>query len=202
MLRSHYYGEEPAERVLERVREKIRRCHANLLERDLWERIRSRADHVLYAEDREAGFTPANVRIEGEDVYTRPDLVLRDERDGVTIVDWKTGRPGDGDVLQLGIYGLFVQQNLGDDECRGRIVYLLDGSSVTEELDAGTLDEARERVAAGLAELAEYAADRTTNEPRPREAFALAEDRRACRACNYFELCEDELRASGDLPWE
>lgn len=202
MLRTRYYGAEPEEAVLDRVRRKIERCHPNLRDRDLWERIRARKVHVLYAEDREAGFTPPNVRVAGEDVFARPDLVLRDERDGITIVDWKTGTPRDEDVRQLAVYGLFARQNLGAAECRGRAIYLFDGSSITEELTADRLDDTRERIAGGIAELRAYAADPETNEPREKEAFALAENRWACRRCNYFELCEEELRASGELPWE
>lgn len=202
MLRDHYYGEEPPESAVERVREKLAECLPHLRDLDLWEKIRGWRYRVAYADDPAEVADPA-VEVDGTGVYASPDLVLWDpEEEAYTVVDWKTGEPRFEDERQLAVHGLFIRQNFEEPECRGRIVYLLDGSSLRVELTPEEIDEARDRVAERIQRMRSLAEDPEVNRPKGREAFPLASDRWECRHCNYFELCEEELRAEGGIPWE
>lgn len=202
MLHGFYYGEGPDEDALERVREKLRLCLPHLLEVDLWPAIRERRLHVLFAGDPDRFYDPVP-RADGTRVHATPDLVLWDPGDeGYTVVDWKTGKPRAADRRQVAVYGLFVRERYDVPRCRGRIVYLLDGSSRTEELGPEALEEAEARIGRGIDEMRRYVEDPERNRPRPRPAFPLASDRWECRRCRYLELCEEELRAAGPLPWE
>lgn len=202
MLRSAYYGDGPEEDVLDRVRDKIERCHPNLRELDLWQQIRDRDVRVLHAEDRESGYTGPNVKVDGVGAFAKPDLVLEEDDETWSVVDWKTGIPQEEDHRQLTIYGLALRQDSPPTPLRGRIVYLLDGSSRVETLTEDRINRAGKYIRDGIEEMRQYVADPDVNEPMPKDSFPLAENRWECRRCNFFELCEEELRETGPLPWE
>lgn len=203
MLQSAYYRDGPSPRTLEGLREKLRLCVPNLRDVDLWARIRERQDQVLYVEDPDSPFAPPELEVHGVGVFARPDLVLRDlDEDTVTVVEWKTGLPREEDLEQVHVYGLWAREVLGAEECSARIVYLRDGSSRREPLTGARLDAARERIAAGVERLRELLADEASGRPRPASDFPLTAERWRCRRCNFFALCEAELRESGELPWE
>lgn len=203
MLRASYYGEGPDESSLQRLREKLDTCLPHLRALDLWERIREREVQVLYVEDPDGEFRPPQVEVDGDDVYARPDLVLRGGADDtVELVEWKTGSPRDDDPEQLALQGLWVRTTLGTDRCRGTIHYLQDGSTRAVEIGTERLEAYEDRIVRGLQRMRSLVADPAVNRPRDRSAFALADDRWACRRCPFFELCEEELRETGGLPWD
>lgn len=202
MLQGFYYGEGPDEDAVERVREKLRVCLPHLLEVDLWPAIRERRRQVVFAADPDRFYEPV-VREDGTRVHATPDLVLwSPEEETYTVVDWKTGKPRPDDRRQIEVYGLFAHERYDVPRCRGRIVYLLDGSSRREELGPEAFEETRARIARGIEAMREYVEDPERNDPKPRSAFPLARDRWECRWCRFFELCEEELRDTGPLPWE
>lgn len=202
MLQSHYYGREPEEKVLERIREKLDRCLPHLRDLDLWERIRGREVRVMDLDAYDQRVEPS-LEVAGIPVYANPDLVLWDPDDRrFTVVDWKTGEPRRDDRRQISVYGLSVIRNYDVQECRGRIVYLLDGSSRVEELTRDRLREIADDIRETAERMRDFVADPDVNRPRDRSAFPLTDDRWSCMRCNFFELCEEQLRDRGPLPWE
>lgn len=203
MLRDAYYGDGPGEPALQRLREKLDACPRNLRAADLWRRIRERDVQVLYVEDPDGEFQPPQVRVEGTDVYARPDLVLRNwTDDAVELVEWKTGSPRDEDTTQLDLQGLWVRTTLGVDRCRATIHYLLDGRTREETIGPERLAECEERIGEQIRRMRDLVADPALNRPEEMAAFPLADDRWECRRCPFLELCTDELRRTGGLPWE
>lgn len=203
MLRSGYYGAGPDEGALQRLREKLEACLPNLRGLDLWRRVREREVQVLYVEDPDGEFRPPQVEIEGADVYARPDLVLRSwSDDALELVEWKTGRPREDDAEQLDAQGLWVRATLDTDRCRATIHYLSEGTAREELVGPERLSERAARIAEQIERMRSFVADPAVNRPKERDAFPLAADRWTCRRCPFFELCEEELRRTGGLPWE
>lgn len=202
MLHGFYYGDGPDEEAIERVREKLEYCLPHLRDIDLWERIREWEVRVAFAPDPDEILDPT-VEVDGAGLYATPDLVLRDtEDDTLTVVDWKTGRPRERDQRQIAVYGLFVRDQFDVSECRGRIVYLMDGSSQVVDLTPAVFEETEGWIADSVAEMRRFVADPEVNRAKPKAAFPLTENRWECKGCNFFELCEEELRAEGPMPWE
>lgn len=201
MLHSFYYGNGPTQAAIDRVREKLEVCHRHLREQDLWEKIREWEVQVRFADDPD-DFADPVVHVDGVPVFGIPDLVIEDDAERLTVVDWKTGRPREGDEQQIAVYGLFVRERYGVSECRGRLVYLNQGHSRDLDITAGRLDEVSSWISYGIAELREFVADPDLNRGRPKTDFPLVDDREECKRCNYFELCREELLGEGPLPWE
>lgn len=202
MLHGFYYREGPDDKAIERVRDKLDNCLPHLRDLNLWEKIRSWELRVPFVSDPDEMPEPA-VQVDDTGVYADPDLVLREaDEETYTVVDWKTGRPRAGDERQIAVYGLFVRDRFEVPACRGRIVYLMDGSSQIVDLTPEVFEETERWIADSIAEMRSYVAAPDLNRPRPKAAFPLTENRRECRWCNFFELCEEELRAEGPLPWE
>jgi len=202
ILRSFYYGERVDSARIERVSTKMRRCLEALHGHEIWDGVAEGELEVVLLEDPHGRPDPA-FEIDGVPVYANLDMLLRRVGDGrLVVVDWKTGRPRESDEEQLALYGLFVRQEYGERACRGRLEYLAGPESRSVEIGPERLREAEERARASIREMRGYLADPARNEARSKEAFPLAEDRRACRRCDFFELCEEELRETGGLPWE
>ncbi len=202
MLRTFYYGDGPSEKVLERVRTKLENCLPHLRNRDLWGRIRDWEIGVAYASNPDQ-FTDPVVEVDGVPVYADPDLLLRESNGDVfTVLDWKTGVPRERDQRQIAVYGLAVRERFDPEVIKGRLVYLLDGSGREVELRPAHIRRAEEWIRAGIEEMRGFVADPEVNRPRPKDDFPLTQDRRACGRCPYFEMCEEELRDTGPLPWE
>lgn len=203
MLQASYYRDGPDEEDLEKLRLKLDRCLPNLRSLDLWRRIRERDDYVVHAEDPDGEFTPPELEVDGVGVFARPDLVVRDlESDELTVVEWKTGEPREEDREQVSAYGLWVRETMDEAPGRALVHYLLDGTARELELGERQLEAATGRIAEGLEEMRAYVEDPSVNRPRPKDAFPMTDDRWACYRCSYLELCEDELRSRGGLPWE
>ena len=56
--------------------------------------------------------------------------------------------------------------------------------------------EERQAILDSVAAMRTYLEDPIRNAPKARESFPLAEDRRRCPTCNFYELCEEELAAA------
>ncbi|MGD8148602.1 ATP-dependent helicase [Ornithinimicrobium sp. Y1694] len=99
---------------------------------------------------------PVETSIAGRSVRGRIDAVFEDPDGGVTIVDWKTGRPGSRDQqrvrsLQLGIYRVAYARLTGRsvDEVRAAFFHAATGETVRPTLvDEADLEDLMARLAA------------------------------------------------------
>lgn len=209
MLHGSYYRDGPDERAVERVNDKLNNCVANLHDLDVWRRIRHGNVRVVRANNPFGDFVPPSLEVDGVGVYAIPDLIVFDEAEDTYIIfEWKTGRPHASDRTQMGLYGLFAERNLTGPPAAsstGRLVYLQDGSHETvdfsDELIADALDEIRDGIDR-MRDFVDPSSDEDENAPVSKDKFQLTDNRWNCRSCNFFELCEEELRRRGPLPWE
>jgi CRISPR/Cas system-associated exonuclease Cas4 (RecB family) len=198
-LRSAWYGDGPSDERIERTRDRLRASHRRLRAHDAWPALREGELEAEYLSDPEVVPEP-RIEVDGVPVYGEPDLVLRRGDGRAVLVDWKSGRERREDLWQLALHGLWLEATAGDVGCLARAEYLAEGVSREIELGRAELDEARDRVRESVEGMRRLLEDPARNAPRPKDAFPLTDDRRLCRWCNFFELCEDELRETGGVP--
>lgn len=192
-LRSAWYGDGPDEEQVERTRERLEASHRELRSREEWTALSAGELAAEFLADPDVVPDP-RVSVDGVPVYGEPDLVLRRPGEGAVVVDWKSGRERREDLLQLALQGLWLEATSGDEECVGRVVYLAEGVAYDVELGGRELEEARERVRRSIARMRRMMEDEDRNAARPRESFSLTDERVRCGWCNFYELCEEELR--------
>ncbi len=141
-----YYGRRPASALFERLRDKLGRCLANLLDQPLWDELAGLPAGAVHAVD-----AMATVPVDGVPVYAVPDLVFRALPTRWVVVDWKSGED-DGAAAQLAVYALALRDGLGLDACEyeGRVVRLDTGRTEVVQLMSDDLDAARRRLHAGV----------------------------------------------------
>jgi hypothetical protein len=192
-----YYGRPSPPDMFERLRDRLGRCLTNLLDQPLWDEIAPLPPSVVRVVDDVATFD-----VDGVTVYVAPDLVVRAPRAGWIVVDWKSGSDGDAAEAQIALYACYLRDGVGvparDGGYEGRVVALETGRTAVYHVGADDLEAARARVGDGVRRMRAYVSDPTRNAPLPAEAFPLAPDRRACRYCQYRELCAPDLALAAD----
>ncbi|MBC5804781.1 MAG: hypothetical protein DLM53_08395 [Candidatus Eremiobacter antarcticus] len=132
------------------------------------------------------------VSLNGLVLYASPDLVVEDERGGLHIIDWKTGKPFKPDLAQLAIYGLFVQEKFGQplERMTAHLVYVTAGGHETIANIAEGMEEARREIATYVADVSSRLTDAVANEAGDIARFPMTENRVLCRSCNFRQLCD------------
>ncbi|MGY4690595.1 PD-(D/E)XK nuclease family protein [Salibacterium sp. K-3] len=126
-------------------------------------------------------------------VFVVLDLLYKDtERNKWIIADWKTGKKSEEDPYQLALYALYLLENYDVERLEDIIIrneYLLEGEAVEHQLDPVTLEKVQELIGTSVEQMTEYLESPLENQPLPLEQFPQTTDERACRFCNFYELC-------------
>jgi CRISPR/Cas system-associated exonuclease Cas4 (RecB family) len=198
-LREHYYKEWDADTEKQKTQaviEHTRSCLAHFIER-VWPRLQkiTRSDEIPVAGP--GGGDPEHFMYGGVKIYAIPDYVYTID-DQFHIHDWKTGRPRESHRDQLAVYGLWAKEKHGvaPNQIFVYLEYLGEGKVAPAQLDEAELQRIHDRIDASVADMTEYLVDndRARNQPLPKEAWDLAIDQRTCKRCNFYELCEPELK--------
>lgn len=83
------------------------------------------------------------------------------------------------------------------DQILAYVEYLYAGRVSPSQLSAEVLAQIEEHISESVADMTDYLvdADRDRNVPVPKEEWELAADPGTCRYCEFYELCEPELKA-------
>ncbi len=126
-------------------------------------------------------------------VFVVLDLLYKDlERNKWVIVDWKTGKQSEEDPYQLALYVLYLLQSYSIPDLNNIVIrneYLLEGNSVEHQLDQVTLEKVQELIGTSVEWMTGYLEEPSENKPLSIENFPKTSDQRACRYCNFYELC-------------
>ncbi len=193
-LFEHEYAEDLSDEEWQRMRNRVFTCLDNFFASKVREVIlETRIENWLPIDSLDS------FEFEGTKVYVAPDFALTNDQGNALLIDWKTGRPGEGhDRMQLVCYGLFARDKWGVDPRRsiGELHYLL-----TDDVDIVTLDEAA--LAEGTAhmrdsirEMKALLTDPDENTARI-ERFAQTADRAVCARCNFRRLCWPDWPVTG-----
>lgn len=202
-LREHYYktmSKEEERALAARIAEQAKACLKNFADRTM-PRIADVAQGMELAI--ESADTPGDIEnfmFEGVKVYAIPDYAYR--KDGaIHIHDWKAGAERAAHLDQLAVYGLWAatKHRKQSENILVYAEYLTSGSVLADSIEESDLARAALRIETSIADMTEMLvdADRSRNEPLPIEEWELALTCEPCRHCNFYELCEDELRSAG-----
>ena len=128
---------------------------------------------------------------EGTKVYVAPDFALKNEKGNALLIDWKTGRQGEGaDRMQLVCYGLFAREKWGVEPRRaiGELHYLLSGEVEIVTLDEAALEEGVEHMRRSIGGMKTLLADPEANRAVLDE-FTRTENLETCARCNFRRIC-------------
>ena len=187
MLRSFYLdGGSPSEEEIARVQEKLPVCMERLLDVPHWQRLRECGSE---------GCVPipdfAHFFLDGIKVFAAADLAYVHD-DMLFTVDWKSGRIGNDDSLQvlLQVFGLRESDDtLALLPVSASLHYLTAGDarmvSIPEELE----EHVRDVVMSGVKAMRARLYDPELNVPLEMDEFERRESR-LCRYCNFTPLCE------------
>ena len=134
-----------------------------------------------------------SVRLSGSKVWVSPDVILRNEDDSITIVDWKTGRSASSDAtrLQLAIYGIYAVQSYGasPQSLLGVEENLRLGEEHVYPLKEWVLDEARKYVDNSIRKMQALLHDQARNIALIRD-FPMTDNLAVCMGCRFRRACE------------
>ncbi|HEX8271539.1 MAG TPA: PD-(D/E)XK nuclease family protein [Longimicrobiaceae bacterium] len=196
VLLSVYYGRGVAERTLQRIRVKMKACLVHLLESPIWVALGRCHPASVWLTDAPGAFIFEEISI-----WATPDLVFAGTDGCPTIVDWKTGRVvGEKALAQLGIYARFVKDSLAQPlPARGfigKVADLQHGETWEFALTELEIAAADHRIRESVKAMDALLLDPKQGLPRPITSFPLAARPARCPECNYWELCEPQIRSS------
>lgn len=196
VLLSSYYGRGLSDETVARIRGKMERCLMHLLESPIWSVLAGRpADSVWFSDSR------GTFQVEETTVWAAPDLVYLDPGGRPVVVDWKTGRVArDTALAQLGIYAWFVSDTLAlplpEDGYAGQAVELQSGDVWAFTLGRAEIQAAEQRMRASVARMEALVEDLHGGTPAQICHFPQTARRARCPECNYWELCESDIRGA------
>ena len=201
-LHEHYYPQFLPESQAEwpkRVAMDVKTCISNFITAVL-PRIKDvRPDQEIPIRTVKMG-DPESFEFDGVKVYAIPDYVYRDG-DTLHIIDWKSGRPMESHASQIAVYGLWagVQHGIPPRQIETHLEYLMSGQTASARLGDEDVAEISQLIRSSVADMTEYLenADRERNVPVSKDEWDMAADMSVCSRCNFYELCEPELKELG-----
>lgn len=135
-------------------------------------------------------------RVGDAEVYVALDVLVDDGRGGVVIVDWKTGEAHDDATIaaQLGVYGLYVTQELGVpvDRVTAMHVNLRHATETRHPVGEAELAAARAEIAETMAAMRARLTDVGRNLARAEDHPPLPPGDPRCARCNFRRICGRE----------
>ncbi|MBS2030274.1 MAG: PD-(D/E)XK nuclease family protein [Deltaproteobacteria bacterium] len=129
--------------------------------------------------------------LEGVRVFAAPDFAYREDDGTAYVVDWKTGRPREGEDEQVQGYVLFAQHKWGVDPARttAKLVYLGSGEERAVQVNEAALEKFRGHFRESVEGMRALLEHPERNLPREIEQFPQTEDRRRCGSCSFRRVC-------------
>jgi len=140
---------------------------------------------------------PEHFFFEGTKIYAIPDYVF--VRDGVWhILDWKSGKEKEAHQEQVGLYALWAleKHQVPPEQVLLSLEYVQRGEHRSFSISETGLEAVRNRIRESVQDMSQYLveADPVQNLPLPKVEWDLCFEPNLCRSCEFFQLCEPELR--------
>jgi hypothetical protein len=114
-------------------------------------------------------------------------------KEGITIIDWKTGRATSGDVsLQLSCYAMYGREKWGIEPERIKLVEynLLSDQKAEFVVTEGEIANTKSYIRGSIADMISFLIDVENNVPKEEEHFKKIEIDRIRSRCNFREVCD------------
>ena len=129
--------------------------------------------------------------LEGVRVFAAPDFAYREDDGSTVVVDWKTGRPREGEAEQVQGYVLYAQHKWGVEPSRttAKLVYLGSGEEKVVQVDEPALEHFRAHFRESVEGMRALLEQPAANLPRAVDLFPPTEDRARCAGCAFRRVC-------------
>jgi hypothetical protein len=130
--------------------------------------------------------------LDGVKIWAVIDCSFRTE-EGVTIIDWKTGRGTNSDLsLQLSCYAMYGVKKWGirPEDIKLVEYNLLSNQSADFFVTTGEIDNVKTYIRGSVADMQSLLVDVENNVPKEEEFFKKVEDERIRSRCNFRKICE------------
>ncbi len=114
-------------------------------------------------------------------------------KEGVTIIDWKTGRGTNEDLsLQLSCYAMYGVEKWGvkPEEIKLFEYNLLSDQSAEFSVTMGEIDNTKAYIKGSIADMRSLLVEIESNVPKEEQFFKKVEDERIRNRCNYRKVCD------------
>ncbi len=131
-------------------------------------------------------------RIDDMKAYCKVDFMFP-IGDEIHVIDWKTGKKSGKHLEQLKGYAAWVHFHYGKEwsEIKTTVAYLLpEYEEKSVPIGEYDFDEFVKRVRSETESMYEYCAEPLLNKPKEKEEFAMTENLKICKFCNFRELCD------------
>lgn len=122
------------------------------------------------------------------------DCSFRTE-DGVTIIDWKTGRAANQDVsLQLSCYAMYGKEkwNIRPEKIKLAENYLMYDQMAEFSITEKEIENTKSYIRGSVADMESLLTDVENNVPKEERAFKKIEDDKVSQRCNFRKVCKAE----------
>jgi len=188
MLSEMYYGDDTLQERIGTIKDRISACVNSLYDTLTWEDLARASTQILEIEKWDT------MMLHDTRVYVKMDLLYRRGNGNIVIVDWKTGKEEDFSD-QLLLYAAYVREHyrVPLEQIELRVEYLLNGTHKQYAAAQEDLARAVEKVGRYIEEMKSCVADEYYNRPKDISFFTPMPSRRACRDCNFREVCSERV---------
>jgi len=130
--------------------------------------------------------------LDGLKIWAVLDCSFRTD-DGVTIIDWKTGRATSKDIsLQLSCYAMYSQDKWGIKPENIRLIEynLLSDQKAEFTITKGEIKDTTSYIKGSVADMRSLLLDVDNNVPKDEKFFIKVEDERIRDRCNFKKVCD------------
>ena len=113
--------------------------------------------------------------------------------DGITIIDWKTGRGTSKNVsLQLSCYAMYGMEKWKLEPERIKLIEynLFSDQGVEFNVTEGEITNTKTYIRGSMADMESLLLDVENNVPKEEKLFKKIERERICERCNFIKVCE------------
>ena len=195
-FREHYYGDDLSPQDWQETLAEIERQIRGLADHDIYKRLFTVCVHEKAPDKLVEIEELVKIDIDGVPVWVRLDALLKDDRVGYIVLDWKTGKAHVNDVIaaQLGVYGLYCVLHHGarEDKILAMHANLRDGSWATHEVNAASMAETRRLIRDSAESMRSALKDRNGNVAEIEDFPPLPEGSARCGWCPFRRSCDRE----------
>jgi len=137
--------------------------------------------------------------LDGTKIHVKLDAAHR-WKDGLRIVDWKTGRSGEeSDPFQLAVYALYAIDawQVGPEDVRVVEANLATGKTFERWVTAQEIFDTRRKMLESIAEMKGLLQGPPEDNTAAEADYAPTSDPRSCRRCNFRRICPDQPKEKG-----
>jgi len=189
-FQEHYYGEDDDASAWNETLVEIEAQLRRLFQHPVYQRMCEVPDRIVEVERLES------ILVGDVPVWVKLDALVSDGRGGLVVVDWKTGKSHEDEVIaaQLGVYGLYcIQQHRGSpDRIVAMHVNLHSGERRTHPVDRATLDQSRQEIVASATRMRSRLRSVPDNVAIEADFPMLDAGGRPCATCRYRRTCKRE----------